>query len=123
VDSFVVADALAKAVPEHLEPPVPQGPEGGVVGLAAGSLGVVELPGPTRARERAEGPLLDGVRQFSTPTSLQCYGGKAPVTRRSGKNELVVSTRLACNRHLFDVIADLTGDLTARRTPRPPKLR
>jgi hypothetical protein len=30
--------------------------------------------------------------------------GKAPVTRRSGKREFVVAHRLACNRHLCDVV-------------------
>jgi transposase len=35
---------------------------------------------------------------------LQCYAGKAPVTRRSGKSELVVANRLACNGHLRDAV-------------------
>jgi transposase len=35
---------------------------------------------------------------------LACYAGKAPVTRRSGKSELVVATRLACNRDLADAV-------------------
>jgi transposase len=35
---------------------------------------------------------------------LQCYAGKAPVTRRSGKSELVVACRLACNRYLADAV-------------------
>jgi transposase len=38
--------------------------------------------------------------QFQSPNALACYAGKAPVTRRSGKSELVVACRLACNRHL-----------------------
>ena len=37
-------------------------------------------------------------------TRLQCYAGKAPVTRRSGKSELVVANRLACNGHLRDAV-------------------
>jgi len=41
---------------------------------------------------------------FASPNGLQCYAGKAPVTRRSGKSELVVSTRLACNGHLRDAV-------------------
>jgi transposase len=40
----------------------------------------------------------------SPPNALQCYAGKAPVTRRSGKSELVVACRLACNRHLADAV-------------------
>ena len=31
---------------------------------------------------------------------MQCYAGRAPVTRRSGKNEFVVARRLAHNRYL-----------------------
>lgn len=32
------------------------------------------------------------------------YAGKAPVTRRSGKSELVVASRLACNRYLAEAV-------------------
>ena len=44
------------------------------------------------------------VEQFDSPNALQCYAGKAPVTRRSGKSELVVATRLACNRYLAGAV-------------------
>jgi transposase len=53
-----------------------------------------------RLAARVAGEIGDHPEQFSSPNSLQCYGGKAPVTRRSGKSEFVVSCRLACNRHL-----------------------
>jgi transposase len=46
----------------------------------------------------------DAISQFNTPNALQCYAGKAPVTRRSGKSELVVAHRLACNRYLADAV-------------------
>jgi transposase len=46
----------------------------------------------------------DHPTEFSSPNSLQCYAGKAPVTRRSGKSEFVVAHRLACNRHLADAV-------------------
>jgi hypothetical protein len=46
----------------------------------------------------------DHLEQFETPNSLQCDAGKAPVIRRSGKGELVVAHRLACNRHLADAV-------------------
>ena len=46
----------------------------------------------------------DALSQFHTPNALQCYAGKAPVTRRSGKSELVVAHRLACNRYLADAV-------------------
>jgi len=56
-----------------------------------------------RLAARIAGEIGD-VRQFDTPNALQCYAGKAPVTRRSGKSELVVATRLACNRFLADAV-------------------
>lgn len=46
----------------------------------------------------------DAISQFDRPNALQCYAGKAPVTRRSGKSELVVAHRLACNRYLADAV-------------------
>ena len=45
---------------------------------------------------------IGAITNFETPNALQCYAGKAPVTRRSGKSELVVAVRLACNGHLRD---------------------
>ena len=57
-----------------------------------------------RLAARVAGEIGDHPEQFSSPNSLQCYGGKAPVTRRSGKSEFVVSCRLACNRHLANAV-------------------
>jgi len=57
-----------------------------------------------RLAARVAGEIGDHVDQFESPNALQCYAGKAPVTRRSGKSELVVATRLACNRHLADAV-------------------
>jgi transposase len=53
-----------------------------------------------RLAARVAGEIGDPVHQFESPNALACYAGKAPVTRRSGKSELVVACRLACNRHL-----------------------
>jgi transposase len=53
-----------------------------------------------RLAARIAGEIGDHPQQFDTPSSLQCYAGKAPVTRRSGKSELVVACRLAHNRYL-----------------------
>jgi transposase len=53
-----------------------------------------------RLAARVAGEIGDHPQQFSSPNALQCYAGKAPVTRRSGKSELVVACRLACNRYL-----------------------
>ena len=50
------------------------------------------------------GEIGDHPEQFESPNALQCYAGKAPVTRRSGKSEFVVSTRLAYNHHLGDAV-------------------
>ncbi len=57
-----------------------------------------------RLAARVAAEIGDHPTQFSSPNSLQCYAGKAPVTRRSGKSEFVVAHRLACNRHLADAV-------------------
>ena len=57
-----------------------------------------------RLAARVAAEIGDHIEQFDTPNSLQSYAGKAPVTRRSGKSELVVSCRLACNRYLRDAV-------------------
>ena len=78
-------DDLGKAVPD------------GEIYLSFAGLG-------TRLAARVAGEIGDHPDQFETPNSLQCYAGKAPVTRRSGKSELVVACRLACNRHLAGAV-------------------
>ena len=50
------------------------------------------------------GEIGDHPQQFQSPNALACYAGKAPVTRRSGKSELVVACRLACNRYLAGAV-------------------
>ncbi|MGH9059528.1 MAG: transposase, partial [Acidimicrobiales bacterium] len=52
---------------------------------------------------RVAGEIGD-ISNFDTPNGLQAYAGKAPVTRRSGKSELVVANRLACNTYLRDAV-------------------
>ncbi len=47
VDGFVVENAFMQAVPQDLEPTIPERPERGVMSLATGSLGVIELRVPT----------------------------------------------------------------------------
>jgi transposase len=56
-----------------------------------------------RLAARIAGEIGD-ITTFTTANALQCYAGKAPVTRRSGKSELTVATRLACNRFLADAV-------------------
>lgn len=57
-----------------------------------------------RLAARVAAEIGDHIEQFDTPSSLQSYAGKAPVTRQSGKSMLVVSNRLACNRYLRDAV-------------------
>jgi transposase len=57
-----------------------------------------------RLAARVAGEIGDHPNQFQSPNALACYAGKAPVTRRSGKSELVVACRLACNRHLAGAV-------------------
>ena len=72
-----------------------------------------------RLAARIAGEVGDHPEQFETPNSLQCYAGKAPVTRRSGKSELVVACRLAHNRFLGNAVqqwafTSLRGSVWAR---------
>lgn len=53
-----------------------------------------------RLAARIAGEIGDDITQFDTPNGLQCYGGTAPVTRRSGRSEFVVARRLAHNHYL-----------------------
>lgn len=65
----------------------------------------VSFPGlGFRLAARVAGEIGDHLEQFESPNALQCYAGKAPVTRRSGKTEYVVACRLACNRHLANAV-------------------
>jgi transposase len=57
-----------------------------------------------RLAARVAGEIGDHPNQYQSPNALQCYAGKAPVTRRSGKSELVVACRLACNRYLANAV-------------------
>jgi transposase len=57
-----------------------------------------------RLTARIAGEIGEHIEQFTTPNSLQCYAGRAPVTRRSGKRDLVVAHRLAGNRYLADAV-------------------
>ena len=69
------------------------------------------LPGAgPKIAPRLLGELGNDPARFSTPESLQCYGGSAPVTLRSGKRCLAFFRR-ACNRrlrHTLHLWADLS---------------
>lgn len=75
----------------------PHGFPGGEIYLSFAGLG-------DRLAARVAGEIGDHLDYFTTPNALQCYAGKAPVTRRSGKTEFTVAHRLACNRHLRDAV-------------------
>jgi transposase len=57
-----------------------------------------------RLAARVAGEIGDHIEHFGSPNALACYAGKAPITRRSGKSEYIVSCRLACNRYLRDAV-------------------
>ena len=57
-----------------------------------------------RLAARVAGEIGDHIEQFTAPNGLQCYAGRAPVTRRSGKSDFVVARRLAHNRYLGDAV-------------------
>jgi transposase len=57
-----------------------------------------------RLAARVAGEIGEHIGQFDTPNALQCYAGRAPVTRRSGKSDFVVARRLAHNRYLGDAV-------------------
>jgi transposase len=60
----------------------------------------LSLPGlDIRLAARVLAEVGDGALDFAVPNELQCYGGSAPVTRRSGK-QVTIACRLSCNRHL-----------------------
>jgi transposase len=57
-----------------------------------------------RLAARVAGEIGEHITQFDSPNALQCYAGRAPVTRRSGKSDFVVARRLAHNRYLGDAV-------------------
>lgn len=65
----------------------------------------LSMPGlGDRLAARIAGEIGEHVGQYTTPNALQCYAGRAPVTRRSGRSEFVVARRLAYNRYLGEAV-------------------
>ncbi len=65
----------------------------------------LSMPGlGDRLAARVAGEIGEHFEQFSSPNALQCYAGRAPVTRRSGRSEFTIARRLACNRHLGEAV-------------------
>ena len=70
-----------------------------------GSETYLSMPGlGDRLTARVAGEIGECWQQFHSPNALQCYAGRAPVTRRSGRSEFVVARRLAYNRYLGDAV-------------------
>jgi hypothetical protein len=65
----------------------------------------LSMPGlGDRLAARVAGEIGEHYEQFTTPNALQCYAGRAPVTRRSGRSEFTIARRLAYNRHLGEAV-------------------
>jgi hypothetical protein len=65
----------------------------------------LSMPGlGDRLAARVAGEIGEHHEQHATPNALQCYAGRAPVARRSGRSEFTVARRLACNRHFGQAV-------------------
>jgi transposase len=65
----------------------------------------LSMPGlGDRLAARVAGEIGEHFEQFTTPNALQCYAGRAPVTKRSGRSEFVIARRLAYNRYLGEAV-------------------
>jgi transposase len=65
----------------------------------------LSMPGlGDRLAARVAGEIGEHWNQFTTPNALQCYAGRAPVTRRSGRSEYTIARRLAYNRYLGEAV-------------------
>jgi Transposase/Transposase IS116/IS110/IS902 family len=65
----------------------------------------LSMPGlGDRLAARVAGEIGEHYGQYATPNALQCYAGRAPVTRRSGRSEFTIARRLAYNHHLGDAV-------------------
>lgn len=65
----------------------------------------LSMPGlGDRLAARIAGEIGEHYGQYATPNALQCYAGRAPVTRRSGRSEFTIARRLAYNRHLGEAV-------------------
>jgi hypothetical protein len=65
----------------------------------------LSMPGlGDRLAARVAGEIGEHIEQYATPNALQCYAGRAPVTRRSGRSEFTIARRLAYNRHLGEAV-------------------
>src|SRR5208283_2084169 len=102
--------ARGAPVPEDFEPAVAECAQGGVVVLAAGALGVVEVPGPGGTAQAGEGPLVHGVSQVAV--AGEPVGDDQVTLARAAGDWCAPGVALQGVRRgeLLDVLADLSGD-------------
>jgi transposase len=94
---------LLASAPRHGPGKTPKDPDPGKV-FPGGEI-YLSMPGlGDRLAARVAGEIGEHAGQFTTPNALQCYAGRAPVTRRSGRSEFTIARRLAYNRHLGDAV-------------------
>ena len=94
---------LLLGAPRHGRSKTPEDPDPGKA-FPGGEI-YLSMPGlGDRLAARIAGEIGEHPEQFTTPNALQCYAGRAPVTRRSGRSEFTIARRLACNRHLGEAV-------------------
>jgi Transposase/Transposase IS116/IS110/IS902 family len=94
---------LLLGAPRHGRAKTPKDPDPGKA-FPGGEI-YLSMPGlGDRLAARVAGEIGEHHEQFTTPNALQCYAGRAPVTRRSGRSEFTIARRLAYNRHLGEAV-------------------
>jgi transposase len=94
---------LLLGAPRHGRDKTPKDPDPGKA-FPGGEI-YLSMPGlGDRLAARVAGEIGEHIEQFTTPNALQCYAGRAPVTRRSGRSEFTIARRLAYNRHLGEAV-------------------
>src|SRR6266516_5332099 len=110
VDGLVVQLALAQAVPQDFQPAVAERSEGGLVGLAAPTLGVVELPGPAGLTQAAKRPLLDGAGEVAVAGQPAGDHQLAFAGAAGDRGLARVALQRVRRLVLAGMVADLAGD-------------
>src|SRR5512144_1382335 len=110
VDGLVVAGAAAQAVPEDLEPAVAEGAQRGVVGLAGGPLGVVEVAGPAAAGQAAKRPLVHRVAEVAVVRQATGDDDVALAGATGHRGTARVALQRVRRGELLEVVADFAGD-------------
>jgi transposase len=94
---------LLLGTPRYGRDKIPKDPDPGKA-FPGGEI-YLSMPGlGDRLAARIAGEIGEHIEQFTTPNALQCYAGRAPVTRRSGRSEFTIARRLAYNRHLGEAV-------------------